>query len=158
MPQWDIRLVLLPIFWVWMKEIKNLLSFFWLICFKLCSYHVALDQWPHRSISKTVSDVPGGVCKELYATFEIAKLRVNKQVFHFQMSNQWNTVNHFHALIEQSPIWGVLKFEFAVVANWPLTVLPATNTTTSEDTIDWKDPKYHRIVPELFLIVRSLPV
>ena len=52
----------------------------WLICFKLYSYHVALDQWPHRSKSKTVSNVQSGVCKELCATFEIAELRVNKHV------------------------------------------------------------------------------
>ena len=53
----------------------------WLICFKLCSYHVALDQWPHRSKSKTVSNVQSGVCKELCATLEIAELRVNNHVF-----------------------------------------------------------------------------
>ena len=28
----------------------------------------------------------------------------------------------------------------------------------SKDVINWKDPKYHRIVPELFSIVRNLPI
>ena len=87
----------------------------WLNCFKLRPYHFALDQWlphrpPRRSNSNTVSDVQGGVCKELYATFEIAELRVNKQVFHHEMSYQWNTVNHYRAHREQSPI--------CVISSW----------------------------------------
>ena len=82
----------------------------WIICFKLCSYHVALNQWFHRSKLMTVSDVQDGVCKELYATFEIAELRVNKQFFHYEMSNQWNAFNHYPTHKDQSPICGVLKF------------------------------------------------
>ena len=62
------------------------------------------------SKSKRVPDVQDGVYKELYATFEIDELRVNKQVFHHEMRTQLNTVNHHPTHREQSPICGVLKF------------------------------------------------
>ena len=32
-----------------------------------------------------IKDVQDGVCEELYATFEIAELQVNKQIFHHEI-------------------------------------------------------------------------